>query len=416
MFEQLYKAARTCERHRQAPLLDERIRYLTHWAAQGSIRSSLRVRAQDLLTIIEYLDLEAAGAIDEEQINKAAERWASREPQPARVIDFRYGKQRFISHARQWVAFLGRLHQSAVPRPPNAHLIEEFSDYMREERGLSPVTIHKRRQHVTQFLSRYEEQHRPFNEISILDIDAAIARKGEQDAYSRSSMKTYANALRAFFHYAEQRGWCAKGLAAAIMSPCMFSDELLPAGPSWDEVQRLLASTESDRPRDIRDRALIMLFAVYGLRVSEVRTLRLADLDWENELLHVMRPKPRRRQTYPLSHTVGESLLRYLKEVRPHFQYREVFLTLQAPVQPSSSNSLYCAIADRFCALGISSKHRGPHALRHACATRLLAEGLSMKEIGDHLGHRQPDSTRVYAKVDLNGLRQVADFDLGGVL
>ena len=188
MFEQLYKAARTCERHRQAPLLDERIRYLTHWAAQGSIRSSLRVRAQDLLTIIEYLDLEAAGAIDEEQINKAAERWASREPQPARVIDFRYGKQRFISHARQWVAFLGRLHQSAVPRPPNAHLIEEFSDYMREERGLSPVTIHKRRQHVTQFLSRYEEQHRPFNEISILDIDAAIARKGEQDAYSRSSI------------------------------------------------------------------------------------------------------------------------------------------------------------------------------------------------------------------------------------
>ena len=67
-------------------------------------------------------------------------------------------------------------------------------------------------------------------------------------------------------------------------------------------------------------------------------------------------------------------------------------------------------------ALDISAKHRGPHSLRHACATRLLAEGLSMKEIGDHLGHRQPDSTRVYAKVDLNGLRQVADFDLGGVL
>jgi integrase/recombinase XerD len=416
MFEQLYKAARTCERHRQAPLLNERIRYLTHWAAQGSIRSSLRVRAQDLLTIIEYLELETAGEIDEQQINKAAERWASRQPQPTGVTDFRYGKQRFISHARQWLAFLGRLHQPAVPCPPYAHLIGEFSDYMREERGLSPVTIHKRRQHVKQFLSRYAEQHRPFSEISILDIDAAIARKGEQDAYSRSSMKTYANALRAFFHYAEQRGWCTRGLAAAIMSPCMFTDELLPAGPSWADVQRLLASTEGDRPRDIRDRALIMLFAVYGLRVSEVRTLRLADLDWENELLHVTRPKPRRRQTYPLSHTVGEALLRYLKEVRPQFPYREVFLTLQAPVQPSSSNSLYCAIADRFRALGISSKHRGPHALRHACATRLLAEGLSMKEIGDHLGHRQPDSTRVYAKVDLNGLRQVADFDLGGVL
>jgi site-specific recombinase XerD len=416
MFDQLYKAQRAPERHFKAPLLDERIRYLSHWAAQGSTRSSLRVKAQDLLTIIEYLDLEAAGDIDEEQINKAADRWARRQPQPPNVIDFRYGKLRFISHATQWLAFLGRLHQPEVPRPPYIHMIEEFSDYMREEKGLSPVTVHKRCQHVTQFLSRFDEQHRPFNEVSILDIDAAIARKGEHDAYTRSSIRTYASALRAFFHYAEQRGWCDPGLATAIMSPCIFAGEQLPKGPSWKDVQRLLASTEGDNATDIRDRALIMLFAVYGLRVSEVRALRLEDLDWENELLYVTRPKPRRRQTYPLSHTVGEALLRYLKEVRPSVRYREVFLTLLAPIQPSSSNSLYCTVAERFRALNIPSPHRGPHALRHACATRLLAEGLSMKEIGDHLGHRKPDSTRVYAKVDLAGLRQVADFEIGGVL
>jgi integrase/recombinase XerD len=274
--------------------LDERIRYLSHWAAQGSIRSSLRVRAQDLLTFIDCLHLETAGEIDEEQINKAADRWATRQPQPPNVIDFRYGKLRFVSHARQWLAFLGRLHQPEVPRPPYTHMIEEFSDYMREEKGLSPVTVHKRRQHVTQFLSRFDEQDRPFNGISILDIDAAIARKGQQDAYTRSSMRTYANALRAFFHYAEQRYWCAPGLAAAIMSPCIFTDEQLPKGPSWEDVQRLLTSTEGDNATDIRDRALIMLFAVYGLRVSEVRALRLEDLDWENELLYVTRPKPRR--------------------------------------------------------------------------------------------------------------------------
>jgi len=416
MFDQLFKAQRARERHLNAPLVDERIRYLSHLAAQGSTRSYLRVRAQDLLTCIDYLHLETAGDIDEKQIIKAADRWAKRQPQPPNVIDFRYGKLRFISHARQWIAFLGRLHQLEAPRPPYIHMIEEFSDYMREEKGLSPVTVHKRCQHVTQFLSRYDEQHRPFNEISILDIDAAIARKGQHDSYTRSSMRTYASALRAFFHYAEQRGWCVPGLAAAIMSPRVFAYEQLPKGPSWEDVQRLLASTEGNNPINIRDRALIMLFAVYGLRVSEVRALRLKDLDWENELLYVTRPKPRRRQTYPLSHTVGEALLRYLKEVRPRVHYREVFLTLLAPVQPSSANSLYCTVAERFRALNISSPHHGPHSLRHACATRLLAEGLSMKEIGDHLGHRKPDSTRVYAKVDLAGLRQVADFEIGGVL
>jgi len=90
-----------------------------------------------------------------------------------------------------------------------------------------------------------------------------------------------------------QDGRCAPGLAAAIMSPCLFADEQLPKGPSWEDVQRLLASTEGDHATDIRDRALIMLFAVYGLRVSEVRALRLEDLDWENELLYVTRPKLR---------------------------------------------------------------------------------------------------------------------------
>ena len=64
----------------------------------------------------------------------------------------------------------------------------------------------------------------------------------------------------------------------------------------------------------------------------------------------------------------------------------------------------------------MSLPHYGPHALRHACAARLLADGLSLKEIGDQLGHMDPDTTRIYAKVDLVGLRQVADFELGGVL
>jgi site-specific recombinase XerD len=113
---------------------------------------------------------------------------------------------------------------------------------------------------------------------------------------------------------------------------------------------------------------------------------------------------------------VGEAILRYLKEARPRVPCREVFLTLKAPFRSLSSGGLYDVVGDRLRALGVSLKHYGPHSLRHACATRLLAEGLSMKEIGDHLGHRKMDTTRVYAKVDLVGLRQVADFNIGDLL
>jgi len=139
-------------------------------------------------------------------------------------------------------------------------------------------------------------------------------------------------------------------------------------------------------------------------------------LDWEKEVIHLTRPKPRRRQSYPFPYTVGEAILRYLKQVRPRTSRREVFLTVKAPFRALSSGSLYDIVSDRLRVLSVSLPHYGPHSLRHACATRLLAEGLSMKEIGDHLGHRKADTTRVYAKVDIAGLRQVADFDLGGLL
>jgi integrase len=140
----------------------------------------------------------------------------------------------------------------------------------------------------------------------------------------------------------------------------------------------------------------------------------LEDFDWENELLFVARPKTGEKAEYPLSRVVGDAVLRYLQEVRPRTNHREVFLTLSAPFRPLRTG-LWAIVASRLRPLGVSIPHYGPHALRHACATRLLDRGLSIKEIADHLGHRDPDSTRIYAKVDLHGLRQVADFDLGGL-
>ena len=112
----------------------------------------------------------------------------------------------------------------------------------------------------------------------------------------------------------------------------------------------------------------------------------------------------------------GGALLRYIIEVRPRGRWREVFLTLKAPHRPLSRGGLYHLASRVLCARGLRLRHHGPHALRHACATRLLSQGLSFKDIGDHLGHRSADATAVYAKVDLPSLREVARFDLGGVL
>jgi integrase len=188
----------------------------------------------------------------------------------------------------------------------------------------------------------------------------------------------------------------------------------VPTGPSWGDVRRLIALTEGDSPTNIRDRAIIMLLAIYGLRAGEVTRLRLEDFDWKGEVLSVSCSKTRRTRIFPLSRLVGDAVLRYITKVRPRTHYREVFLTRCAPVRPLPE--LWRIVALRLRRLGVTIPHHGPHALRHACATHLLDEGFSLKQIGDQLGHQDADSTRIYAKVDISGLRKVADVNLEGLL
>ena len=149
-------------------------------------------------------------------------------------------------------------------------------------------------------------------------------------------LKLYAERLRAFFRFAEARGWCMPGISAAIMPPRVYPDETIPTGPTREDIQRLLASTEGDRPVDKRDRAILMLFVAYGLRAGEVGGLHLDDLDWEEETLRVRCPKPGRTSLYPLSRGVGQAILRYVIEVRPSRAERALFFTLRAPFRALS--------------------------------------------------------------------------------
>ena len=181
------------------------------------------------------------------------------------------------------------------------------------------------------------------------------------------------------------------------------------------DIQRLLATTDGDRLADKRDRAILMLLIVYGLRAGEVRGLQLDDLDWENESLRVHRPKTGRTDLFPLSQAVGQAIVRYILEVRPPRPEWALFLTLAAPIRPLGRSAPGIIVRRRMDNAGIVAARRGTHALRHIAAQHLLDRGVSMKVIGDYLGHRSPRSTKTYARFDLNALREVASFDLEGL-
>ena len=415
MFEELFEGAIALARQRTTPLAEDRRQFLRHLKDLGYARNSLHAVACELVVIARHLDLSGRDAVDVAVVEAAAGRWATHQIHRHRSRKAARSTRNFRYWAEQWLRWLGRLRERApVPAPPFQGLLDGFTVYMADEQGLSPDSIRSHGWKTKTFLEWYWRQERAFAHVTIEDVDDFLAAKGKA-TWSRRSVAVAVQALRAFFRYAERERHCRAGIAAALVGPRLFDMETLPAGPSWADVEAIITSLATSRAVDIRRVAALLLFATYGFRVGEVAGLTLDDLDWEHEVIRIRRVKRHDVQTYPLSKEAGVALLRYITDVRPRGRWREVFLTLKAPHRPISRAGLYHLASRVLCARGLRLRHHGPHALRHACATRLLSQGLSFKEIGDHLGHRSADATAVYAKVDLPSLREVARFDLGGV-
>jgi len=412
MLEKLYTHPYVLK-YSEAPLFAERDRYLAHCSEAGFSHSWLRLAANYQLTVVTYLKLSGERPVTLEEINGAAARWAFRQP----LQHVQLSRYRFTHQATEWLKFLGWLKTPTPLVHPYAQLISQFSEFMRDEKGFAPATIESRLKVVRNFLERLWNRRITLHNLSVRHLDQIVASRFEEKSWSRRTIKAYLEVLRGFLEYGEQRGLCPSGLAAQIIAPRIYKGENLPAGPDWQTVRQLCASTETNRPVDIRDRAVLLLLAVYGLRASEVQRLTLDDIDWEKKRIRVRRSKPSESaDVYPLTQDLAEAILRYVRQVRPQTQFRQVFLRLSAPLRPFTPHAIGAIVRRRLKPMGVRLKCYGAHSLRHACACRLLAEGLSMKEIGDHLGHRSLSSTAIYAKVDLNALREVANLSLEGLL
>lgn len=367
-----------------------------------------------LLSIAPHIDLEH-GNVTTRDIELAVDNRGRFKHSSERTQNPQGSRQLFIHIATEWMRSLGYFEPPREQESPFAAQIAAFARHLHEERGLSPVTISTRCERVARFFECLDPNRNSLCKISIADVDAFIEAKGN-NGWRRSSLASLVSSLRSFFRYAESQTWCDLGFAVAIDSPRLYAQEGLPKGPRWEDVQRLLAITQGNRPADVRAHAILMLLAVYGLRRGEVSRMQLDDLDWAGERIIVTRQKQRRSQSYPLVSAVGEAILRYLREVRPSCAHRSLFLTLAAPIRPLSALSITPIVRSRLQAIGVDLPRRGAHCLRHACANHLQASGFSLKQIGDYLGHRTANSTVSYTKIDLAGLRQVAELDLEGLL
>ncbi len=415
MFETLFTCPGALRRHREGPLAAERAAYLSELAALGMARGTILYRSSYCLCVaVELQQWPPDRCFDEDEVEDLAVAWAAGRSACGRASSPRWPKENFRLAAADFLRSLGRLRPAQAPETGRYDIeLADFIAAQQEGRWLSEATCRSARWHIRRFFDYLEQRGVALGDVAPTDIDAFFEHMAQR--WNRSSLRTSAKILRAWFGYCETQSWVQAGLADAILLPRIYRHEGLPLGPTWDAVGRMLAESNGDDPASIRDHAIILLLSVYGLRSGEVRQLRLDDIDWLEDRIRFVRSKSRREETAPLEPRVGNAIARYLRDGRPKTDSRVVFLTLRAPYRSLSTGGLYDVVRRHLPEVDSPKRGLGPHGLRHACARHLVESGRSFKEVGDHLGHRNPDATRVYAKVDLTSLRKVAFDDLGGL-
>jgi integrase len=190
----------------------------------------------------------------------------------------------------------------------------------------------------------------------------------------------------------------------------------LPKHLPAKSVQKVLDRCEQTTPIGQRNYAILLLLARLGLRAGEVVALQLEDLDWENAQITIRSKKGRGWARMPLPTEVGRALARYLRYGRPSSLCRNVFVRSVAPYgRLSASANIACLTRSAIEKAGVESVRKGAHLFRHSLATAMLRQGASLDEIGQVLRHQDPNTTAIYAKVDLDALRRLALPWPGGV-
>jgi len=315
----------------------------------------------------------------------------------------RHSLSRFVEYLRHRDLF-----DSLAETPVYQPVLDEYLRWMRDHQHAAEGTLELRQLGVARFLASMGEEATT-NGLTGLDarrIESFFIEYAE--GRSRSSRRSMQAALRTFLRFCFHEGHIRQHLDLAVPTLRTYKLARVPRGLTEAQAQAVLESV--DRSTDVgrRDFAILTLLYTYGVRGGQLRALRLDDIDWSQDRILFRATKGGKDSLLPLTADVGESLLAYLRNGRPHSAFHEVFLTCRAPYHPfQESSSLSEIIRRHIRALGLEVPSKGSHVFRHAFATRMVADGHPFKAVADVLGHRYLSTTFIYTKVDFNALSQV---------
>ena len=307
----------------------------------------------------------------------------------------------------------GEKEAACLPTPAE-RCAQAFGQYLLEVRALARTTIINYVPFIRSFLEgRFGRGRVTLSRLRASDVVGFVQRQAPRLHMKRAKLMT--TALRSFLNYGRYLGEVSLDLAAAVPIVANWSMPSIPRAISAEHVGLLLASIDRRTAAGRRDYAILLLLARLGLRSGEVAFLELDDIDWNAGQVSV-RSKGGQRNTMPLPIEVGRAIAAYLRRGRPRSSSRRVFLRAKAPIRAfRGASGIGSIVRHSLARAGIHATSKGTHQFRHGLATEMLGQGASLGEIGELLGHRHPQTTKIYTKVDIKALRTLALPWPGGV-
>ena len=301
-----------------------------------------------------------------------------------------------------------------VATSPASILVDDYANYLREVCGFASATVWNHRYAARCFLEYLDEEGITLREIQATQIESYVTKAGKR--MSRASLQNYISGLRGFLRFLATDGRVPDGMASQIDTPRLYRLEQLPRALPWGTVRALLRSVDRTSAKGLRDYAIFLLIATYGLRVSEVVAITLDDIRWRQGSLQIQQGKTSSLLELPLTNEVSFAIAKHLKKTPPPPPHRRIFLRMRAPIGALKRHAVSGAFHSLVRKSGLSISFRGPHCLRHSLATQLLKNGTSLKAIGDILGHCSATSTSTYLRLATSDLREVPLPVPGGLL
>ena len=392
-------------RARDGPLGDDIDAFAAWLAAEGYAPFTAQQKLHFAADVSRWLTSRKL-AVDDLDSDQIAAFHAAREPQQRRRGDAATGRQLL-----DLLRVTGRIPSPPSDLPsddPVERIAQTYERFLLDERGVKPRTVANYLPTVRRFLAeRFGEREITLGSLSAQDTNQFILREAQR--LGRSTAKLVGTILRSFLRHLHQRGAIPADLAGALPPVTNWSLAGLPKALQPEEIQALLSGCDRNSVAGRRDYAILLLLARLGLRGGEVSALTLDDFDWDAGIVNVSGKGPR-REPLPVPCDVGEAVADYLRNGRPSgCPTRRVFVRLKAPHRGFASTvAIDCVVRRALARAHLDPPFKGAHLLRHSLATGMLRNGATLEDIGQILRHRHPETTQIYAKVDLEALRTVA--------